>query len=297
MNTPNAGVFTLTTKAMNVEITKKHLEQGEYFTTKHKKNKAFIHHTAGSYRPDYTIHGWETDTNRQGNELEVATALLIGGMSTKTPDASWDGKILEAFPIDCWAYHLGMGNWMLDKTSVGIEICNYGPLTLKSNGQVVNWLGQPIPEKFVVELDKPFRGHTFYHRYTDAQMESLYKILKWLGNTREINIKKGLQEWINKESLCLPEGLSVTEQQEWLNKHGFVGRYGEPLRVDGDLGTKTRWAIDSVGKDAFEYNTQAVDGDEGVWSHTNVRDKRIDGLGQKYDCFPQKELKEVILSL
>lgn len=48
--------------------------------------------------------------------------------------------------------------------------------------------------------------------------------------------------------------------------------------------------INSKGKKAFDYNESAIAGDTGVWTHTNFR---LD----KFDCSPQQNLIDMILSL
>ena len=51
----------------------------------------------------------------------------------------------------------------------------------------------------------------------------------------------------------MPEGLSDTAKQEFLNKHLFVGSDGKPLKVDGDFGPKSQYAYSEylkvAGKD------------------------------------------------
>lgn len=77
--------------------------------------------------------------------------------------------------------------------SIGIEICNYGPLTLKGD-QFFNWVNKPINQSEVVELDKPFRGYKYWERYTDAQIESLRSLILYLSNKWQIDIQKGIYD-------------------------------------------------------------------------------------------------------
>ena len=95
---------------------------------------------------------------------------------------------------------------------------------------------------------------------------------------------------MGREDLSMPGGMNTLEQQKWLNQHGFVGENGDPLEEDGLIGANTNWAVASVGRNAFDYNAQCIAGYEGLWTHTNVRK-------DKFDCFPQPELREMIASL
>jgi hypothetical protein len=147
-----------------------------------------------------------------------------------------------------------------------------------------------VPEDQVAELDRPFRGHKYYHRYTDAQLESIKRLLKYLSDRHPIDLKQGLQAWINRQKLAMPDGLGVLDQQKWLNQNGFVGANGKSLSEDGQFGQNTKYAINSVGRNGFEYSPQARNGAGGLWTHTNVRK-------DKTDCSPQQDFVDLISSL
>lgn len=270
-----------------MNITDKILTDGEYFTSLYQKDKIFLHHTAGGHRPDWTIDWWDTDTNNSGGRRRVATAFVIGGKSLNG-DAAFDGKIFRAFDEKFWAVHLnGSKLYHLDKSSIGIEICNYGPITQNNHGDFYNYVNKKMPQNDVIKLPKPFRGYKYYHKYTNAQLDSLKELLLELQKNFNIDLKSGLQEWLAKEDLQLPAGLSLTEQQKWLNKNGFTGKDGSSLVEDGIRGTNTSWALKSLNKGAFEYNAQCIKGHKGLWTHTNVRK-------DKSDCSPQPELIDLI---
>lgn len=267
------------------------LDPGEFFTTQHKKDKIYLHHTAGGHRPDWTISGWNTDMTRAGNKRRVATAFVIGGKSRGGGNTDWDGKILRAFPESAWAVHLnGSELYHVDKSSIGIELCNYGPLTKNNNGDYFNYVNGKMRKNQVIEFEEEFRGFHHYHAYSEKQIDALKDLLIDLSNRFEIDLKLGLQQWIDKEKLAMPIPLTTLGQQKWLNDHGFVGADGERLVEDGIMGRNTQWAIESVGKSAFEFNAAAVGGAPGLWTHTNVRT-------DKFDCSPQPILKEMISSL
>lgn len=184
------------------------LEKHEYYQSITQKETIWLHHTAGGSRPDWTIGGWERDfqKDKQGNPvldkdgnpkpLKVGTSFLVGRKSSSTGDSLWDGKVLRAFDERYWAYHLGISknSKNLNSKSIGIEICNYGPLTQGRDGRFYNYVNRPINDEDVVELDKPFRGYTHYERYTDAQLESTRKLILHLQKKWSIDIAKGIYD-------------------------------------------------------------------------------------------------------
>ena len=91
-----------------MEISIRHLEESEYFPIDTIKDTIYLHHTAGSHRPDLTIDCWNSDRSENGNKIRVATSYVIGGISTRNLDASYNGKIFEAFESKYWSHHLGI---------------------------------------------------------------------------------------------------------------------------------------------------------------------------------------------
>lgn len=161
-----------------MQFTDKFLEKGEFYEEVFEKFTIYLHHTAGGHRPDWVISTWDTDdeVDKTGKKSprSVATAFVIGGLSTRDPkDNSWDGKIYRAFDDKYWAHHLGTtlaNNRTLNKNSVAVEICNYGPLTKGGDGKFYTYVNSQVPADQVVTLDQPFRGYKHYHAYTDKQI-------------------------------------------------------------------------------------------------------------------------------
>lgn len=184
-----------------MEIKKVLLEKDEYYNEVFEKDTVFIHHTAGSHRPDWTVAAWEHDKNKEGLALKVATAYVIGGISTRdSKDVEWDGVIVNAFDDKYWAHHLGStsaNNSILNKKSIAIEVCNYGPLIKGTDGNFYNYVKSIVPKEQVTTLAKPFRGYTYYHSYTTKQIESLRLLLLDIAKRYpKVNLKKGLQEFL-----------------------------------------------------------------------------------------------------
>lgn len=170
------------------KITDKFMSDGEYYKEACVKNTIYLHHTAGSYRPDLVIETWDTDDTvdeKIGKKTVrvVGTSFVIGGLSTFSNDASYNGSIYRAFDDMYWAHHLGTvyaNNRKLNQQSIGIELCNYGPLTKSSNGKYYTYVNTVVPENMVCKLDKPFKGYSYYHCYTDEQLNSLKLLLSHL---------------------------------------------------------------------------------------------------------------------
>lgn len=185
-----------------------------YIKEEVKKNTIWLHHTSGGSRPDWSIGGWEKDylKDKSGNpvigadgnivNLKVATSYIIGRKSSSTGESLWDGKILKTFDDRYWAHHLGIidNNFMeLNSSSIGIELCNYGPLTVGMDGRFYNFINKPIPESEVVKLNKPYRGYEYYERYTDAQIESTRNLIIYLIKRWQIPIDSKIynENWFN----------------------------------------------------------------------------------------------------
>lgn len=141
-----------------------------YYHEPKSKSQIYLHHTAGGPSADQVYQWWDS------NEVKVATCVVINSQ----------GEIVQGFGSEYWAYHLGLTNDIfkkngctfipLDKSSIAIEICNWGQLTKKGE-KFFNYVGKEIPKDEVCTLDKPFKGFKYFHNYTDAQIESVKQLL------------------------------------------------------------------------------------------------------------------------
>ena len=119
-------------------------------------------------------------------------------------------------------------------------MCNYG--YVRADG--TTYTGQKVDKSQIITLPEPFRGYTTWQRYSDGQLETLKKLILYVGERDNIDMHEGLYKLIKKN-----------------------------------------------GAMAFEYNQDAFDGKiKGLLAHSNV-------LKTKFDCFPQQELIDMILSL
>lgn len=177
-------------------INQEELTPNQYFKEDCSSIKKIIvlHHTAGNSSAANTIYGWQFNPER------VGTAFVIsrGNKNEK------DGEIFQAFGSKYYAYHIAFSkntnkvpskyhNFTLEtqiaKSSIGIEICNFGGILKDKDGNFRNYLNGIIPSEEVVELDTMWRGFKFYHSYTDAQVSSLKELLIYLCDKYNISKK------------------------------------------------------------------------------------------------------------
>jgi len=159
--------------------------ENQYYKTQFKKNQIYLHHTAGNADAKNVFHGWKSDTGR------IGTCVSISGKGKNTID----GEIIQGYSSKFWAYHLGVKTKYLqamklpykelDKFSIGIEICNWGQLTLK-DGKFYNYVKREVAANEICELDTLYKGYKYYHNYTDAQIESTKQLLIYWGELYNI---------------------------------------------------------------------------------------------------------------
>ncbi|CAG7581342.1 MAG: putative N-acetylmuramoyl-L-alanine amidase [uncultured marine phage] len=190
-----------------LEIFEQIMPDGEYVKKKTKKKIIYLHHTAGSHRPDWVIASWGRDRDKNGKPIRVATHYVIGRRSNGG-DTTWDGKVFRAYDDNHWAWHLKAGNSKLDSESIAIEICNYGWAKKLDNGQFINWVGSEIPASEIVDLGEEFRDHRYYQKYTNEQIESLRKLIIYLTEKHDIDIEHGIynKNWFGYDSTYLEPG-------------------------------------------------------------------------------------------
>ena len=192
-------------KYSNFVIHQHYLPKGEYREGPTKKEYVFLHHTAGWNNPYNTINNWGRD-----NRGTVATEFVVGGQSVKGNDDKYDGEIVQAFPEGGYGWHLGRnGSSYMHSHSVGIEVNNFGWI---KNGKT--YAGTRVEESQIVTLDKAFRGHKTWHRYSDKQIHSLRELILYIGDRDNIDITKGLP------ALVKEKGVAAFE----FNEDAFYGR-------------------------------------------------------------------------
>jgi hypothetical protein len=171
-------------------INKHFLPVGEYKQGPINAEWLFLHHTAGWHNPYKTIDSWGRDSRGA-----VATEFVLGGPSVKGNDDKYDGEMVQAFPEGNYGWHLGKnGSQKMHVNSIGIEVCNFGYIV---NGKT--YAGTTVADSQIVELDKEFRGHKLWHRYSDAQIEALHKWILWIAERDNIDVRAGLPALIKEK--------------------------------------------------------------------------------------------------
>lgn len=174
-----------------LEIKQRFLSKGQYIDQKTKKRAIFLHFTAGWDNPYNVIADWERD--KRG---PIGTHFVIGGENAQTLSTKYDGEIVQTLPnFDVYAWHLGIGNVPLHRESIGIEVCSFGPLTLK-NDKFYNVYKREVNSACAIDLGTDFRGHRYYQRFTELQLQSVKTLILKLANELDIDVRKGTQEFL-----------------------------------------------------------------------------------------------------
>lgn len=177
----------------------KQIPFNNYLREATEKKQIVLHHTAGGGKGEIVYQGWQAD------RTPVATCVAI----------SRDGQIVQGYASRFWGYHLGLQTkhflgqkyQNLDKTSIGVEVCNWGPLVYKSN-KFKNYLGGEIDSDDVIECD--YRGYKYWQSYTDEQIESLRLLLLHWGEKYGIPLTYNVDIWQhNKRAMSGESGVFV----------------------------------------------------------------------------------------
>lgn len=186
------------------------LQATEYFKEEHKKTQIVLHHTAGNSSGVAVASAWENDTRGR-----IATCVVISGKGAKN---TYDGEIVQCFSSKHWAYHLGIKgevfkaygvpHQILDKISIGIEICNWGQLE-KRGDKFYNYVDREVPADEVTELETPYKGYKYFHKYTDAQIQSVKDLLEYWSKNYGIDLTFNWDQMftVNKKALKGENGL------------------------------------------------------------------------------------------
>jgi len=183
------------TTADGLLIHTSYLDKNEYLGGPTDKFYVFLHHTAGGHDPYATIRSWNNDDRGR-----IATQFVVGNRSVKG-DTTHDGEIVECFPDEGWAYHLGKNNSsLLHPHSIGIEICNYGWVD-RRGGKFYTYVNSILPDDQVIDLGFEFRGFRYFHKYSEAQIGAVHQLLREIRRRHDqVNLDVGLVEWIETQS-------------------------------------------------------------------------------------------------
>ena len=170
-----------------------HLDKDEYIQgiDPIKNEYLMIHHTAGHANPFNVVHNWNNDTIGR-----IATEFIIGGCDARTGDCKHDGVVVQAFPTGAQGWHIGKaGSSYMVRHTVGIELCNFGYL----NEEFETYVGTQVHISQVAHLAEEFRGFKLWHKYSDAQLKNLKKLILYIAERDSIDLNVGLAQWVKQE--------------------------------------------------------------------------------------------------
>jgi hypothetical protein len=120
---------------------------------------------------------------------------------------SIDGRVIQPFALDKWAYHAGISyhefvGKAVSSKLVGIEVCCGGKLT-ENNGKFFTWYGNEIPASKAIYSTHAI-DNGWYEKFSDAQEKALWELLLWLkeNNPDIFNLDKVL----GHDEVAIPKG-------------------------------------------------------------------------------------------
>ncbi len=180
----------MTTKDITKLLVQKPLPFKHYYQTMCVKTQLVVHHTGGGTGNS----AWNWFQQRNGGIGTISVPYIIEP----------DGSILNLFQnMFQFGYHLGVaGKSNLDKASIPTEIVNWGFLKEEE-------IGKKVKENEVVEYSTPFRGFKLFHKYTEAQIDSLYSLLKTQSFVTSIPLNYQYDQFfkVSKKALAGEKGL------------------------------------------------------------------------------------------
>lgn len=142
------------------------LPDAQYVSTKTPKDLIVLHHTVGGSATS-TFRYWVNAVER------VGCAFLVDR----------DGKVYETFPPTGWASHIGLKHQVaMERRSIGIEICNYGPLTkLEDKYYILGRISEATEFRGkVYDGGTIWRNTQYFEEYTPEQVASVTQLVKVL---------------------------------------------------------------------------------------------------------------------
>lgn len=197
------------------------LGPGQYINENAQKIGITLHHTVSDGDPERVVQVWKND-----NRGPVGTHFVIGRTKTNG-DKTFDGQIVQCMPLEKWAHHIltkRMGfssnhNELVNKSYVGIELCSWGALK-KIGTKFYTLDGRiEIPSNQVTTLYQPFRTFRYWHKFSRAQLQSLYLLLKALKSTLKLDFTKdaNIKDWfeLSWEAMALNRVLTTHTNFEY----------------------------------------------------------------------------------
>lgn len=155
------------------------LDDNQYYHTTCNKTRIVLHHTAGG-SAESSIDWWNKYRDH------ICTPYIIDR----------NGRILELFPPEYWAYALGINSSWAEKKSIHIELCNYGWLVLH-NDKLFRQIGNKLYpfDGEHVQYNQKHRGYLYFEKYTSEQISSLMYLLEYLSKRFNIKVNDVEKFW------------------------------------------------------------------------------------------------------
>lgn len=182
--------------------------KNQYYRYVTPKNQIVLHHTVSGQGVSGDIRWWLMTSAR------IATHVII----------DWKGNIYQCYSSKYWGHHLGVkndfikkrgtsvSNVNLNKNSIGVEIDSWGGL-VKERGKWYPAKWDMNKRKFVgnknagqinnvQEYPNGFRGFYGFEKYTDEQILSIQKLLRYWHDRYNIPLNYNEKMWdVNNEAL------------------------------------------------------------------------------------------------
>jgi N-acetyl-anhydromuramyl-L-alanine amidase AmpD len=165
-----------------VECTRANGDKSFYYEEETPKKRIVLHYTEGFLSSD--IATLTTPNNH------VSTPFVVAR----------DGRIYNLWTSKYWSYHLGKaaegGNEAMSRSSIGIEISNIGWLTRKGDELHTQYSSTKSPDVYCTVADTQlytkipaFREREYFATFTEAQYESVIKLVRFLAAKYDIPLK------------------------------------------------------------------------------------------------------------
>jgi len=195
-----------------------------YFNEETDKSQIVLHHTVSN--PNSIDGDFQTWLNAKNG---VSTPIIIKN----------DGVPYQVYSSKFWSHHLGIKsdflkkqgfsdfstrNTLLNKLSIGIEIDNWGGLTLGNDkeqtiggkkikttkGKYYNDYGSIVnaSETEILYIKDGFRGYNYFQKYTEKQIDTVAELLLFWKERWNINLKYNDTMWdVSKDALSGVNGV------------------------------------------------------------------------------------------
>lgn len=153
----------------------------QYNPTAFTKKQIVLHGTNSALSSQQISSSWQT------NPFKFGVHFIIDR----------DGSIYQFCESHYWMHHIGfnVNNFItLDQKSIAISLCCVGPVK-KVDDHFYTLSNSVLDKSEVIQYAQEFRGHCYFQRYSDAQLQNLKKLLQKLCNAHKIPTHVSTEKW------------------------------------------------------------------------------------------------------